>query len=179
MEFAEALHEWSEFFLLLGTVSGAFVALVFVAISVGIGFFTERNLVGTRYFTSPVVLHFSTVMFVSALAMAPTHVPWLFVGVLGATGLIGIGLVNTVSIIRYEQKAGVTLFDYFAYGAVPAVCLYGHRPRHRPVCDQMAMGAGTAGGRALAVAAHQYPQHARPHADGSAPLGSSRQATVS
>jgi len=121
MEFVEALHEWGDFYLLLGTASAAFIALMFVAISVGVGFFTERNATGTRYFSSPVVLHFTAVMFVSALAMAPTRVPWLFVGMLGATGLVGtgIGLINTVNIVRYDDKMGVTLFDYFAYGAIP------------------------------------------------------------
>jgi hypothetical protein len=32
MDFVETLQEWSEFYLLLGTASGAFVALLFVSI---------------------------------------------------------------------------------------------------------------------------------------------------
>jgi hypothetical protein len=121
MEVAETLHEWSDFYLLLGTASGAFVALLFVAISVGVGFFTDHNIGGTRTFTSPVIVHFSAVLFVSALAMAPTHVPWLFVGVLGLTGIVGagVGVLITVNIIRFENKSGITLFDHFAHGAIP------------------------------------------------------------
>jgi hypothetical protein len=121
MDFVETLHESSEFYLLLGTASGAFVALLFVSISIGVGFFTDRNIAGTRTFSSPVVIHFTAVMFVSALAMAPTHVPWLFPVMLALTGLVGtgIGIVTTINVTRFENKRCITPFDHFAYGAIP------------------------------------------------------------
>ena len=41
-------HEWHEFYLLLGTVAGALVALLFVAVSVAVGYVTDERSVATR-----------------------------------------------------------------------------------------------------------------------------------
>jgi len=64
-----ALHEWHEFYLLIGTAGGTLVALLFVAASIGVGFFTHEGAPATRTYISPVIIHFTAVLFISALGL--------------------------------------------------------------------------------------------------------------
>ena len=61
----EALHEWHEFYILLGTAGATLLALLFVAVSLGTGFLSGKDQQGTRTFISPVVIHFTSVFFLS------------------------------------------------------------------------------------------------------------------
>ena len=55
---ADALKEWHDFYLLVGTAGATLLALLFVAVSLGTGFLTEQRQEATRTFMSPVVIHF-------------------------------------------------------------------------------------------------------------------------
>jgi hypothetical protein len=116
-----ALHEWHEFYLLLGTAAAALVALLFVAISIGVGLFTERRAGATRTYLSPVVVHFTSTLFISAVALSPTHPPALVSTVFALTGLIGamVALTTTINVFSDVKSVGVTTFDHFAYGLIP------------------------------------------------------------
>jgi hypothetical protein len=54
----EALKEWHDFYVLVGTAGATLLALLFVAASLGAGYLTEERRSGTRTFMSPVVVHF-------------------------------------------------------------------------------------------------------------------------
>ena len=83
----EGLREWHEFYVLLGTAAAALVALLFVAVSIGVGFLTPERATATRTFISPVVVHFSVVLFVSLLMLTPADPRWLIAGL---TALVAI-----------------------------------------------------------------------------------------
>jgi len=119
----EALHEWHEFYVLLGTAGATLLALLFVAVSLGTGFLNDKDQRGTRTFMSPVVIHFTSVFFLSAVCLVPSHGPVFFSVLIGATALIGIAvsIVITVWVVRTELTQ--YLQDYFAYGLLPA-CAY-------------------------------------------------------
>jgi hypothetical protein len=118
------LHEWHEFYFLMGTAVAAFIALLFVAISVSAGHFSDRHAAGIRTFFSPVVLHYSAILVCSAVALAPEKTPLILFSV--CTGLVAlIGLTaGCVTMARVFQStggdSGVVLIDHFAYGAMPA-----------------------------------------------------------
>jgi len=116
----EALHEWHEFYVLLGTAGATLLALLFVAVSLGTGFLSDKDQRGTRTFMSPVVIHFTSVFFLSAVCLVPSHGPAFFSVLIGATALIGIAvsIVITVWVVRTELTQ--YLQDYFAYGLLPA-----------------------------------------------------------
>ena len=57
---AEALKQWHDFYLLVGTAGATLLGLLFVAVSLGIGFLTEERQGATRTFMSPVVIHFTS-----------------------------------------------------------------------------------------------------------------------
>jgi len=69
----EALKEWHDFYLLVGTAGATLLALLFVALSLGVGYLTEERQAATRTFMSPVVIHFTSVFFLSAIALLPWH----------------------------------------------------------------------------------------------------------
>jgi hypothetical protein len=117
----EALHPWHEFYILLGTAGATLLALLFVAVSLGAGYLTSRNQQGTRVFMSPVVIHFTSVFFLSAVCLVPSHGPVFFSVLIGATAVMGlvVSIVISVWVVRTDMTRYVQ--DYFAYGLLPAL----------------------------------------------------------
>jgi len=116
----EALHQWHEFYLLVGTAAATVLALLFVAVSLGAGYLTSQHQAPTRTFMSPVVIHFTSVFFVAAVCLIPSHGPVFFSALIAATALLGItvSVVTSVQVIRTDWTQYVP--DYFAYGLLPA-----------------------------------------------------------
>src|SRR5580693_8668465 len=85
----EALKEWHDFYVLVGTAGATLLALLFVALSLGVGYLTEERQSATRAFMSPVVVHFTSVFFLSAVALFPWHEAKFFTALIGVTALIG------------------------------------------------------------------------------------------
>ena len=98
----EALHEWHEFYILLGT-----------------GFLSSKDQQGTRTFMSPVVIHFTSVFFLSAVCLVPSHGPVFFAVLIAGTAVVGVvvSIVISVWVVRTEMTH--YLPDYFAYGLLP------------------------------------------------------------
>jgi hypothetical protein len=70
---ARILEHWGEFYLLVGTAAAALVALLFVATSIGAGILTRHADGPTRTYMSPIAFHFTSALFVSAVALVPSH----------------------------------------------------------------------------------------------------------
>jgi len=68
-----------------------------------------------------VVIHFTSVFFISAIALVPTHRTIVFAALIGATALIGtlVSAVVTVQLVRRNWTQ--YLEDYLAYGLLPAI----------------------------------------------------------
>jgi len=122
MDLTATLREWSDFYLLVGTAGATLVALLFVAVSIGVGFLTRARAAAVRTYMSPVVVHFAAVVFISAGAMAPAHPGLLVPVVIGAAALVGagVGLYTTVRVAK-DQADEIVFFDRFAFGALPAL----------------------------------------------------------
>jgi hypothetical protein len=121
MRATDALKEWHDFYVLMGTAGATLLALLFVAASLGAGFLTDERREATRTFMSPVVIHFTSVFFLSAIALFPTHQAKFFAAMIGATALIGATLSTfiTVKVVRTDMTNYVE--DYLAYGVLPSV----------------------------------------------------------
>jgi hypothetical protein len=120
MTFEQMLHEWHEFFFMVGTSGATLMALLFVAVSLGTGFLTDERAAGTRTFFSPVVIHFTGVFFVSAVCLVPGHKVTYFAYSIAACALIGLAVSGfaTVQMLRYSWSQ--LLEDRLAYGLLPA-----------------------------------------------------------
>jgi hypothetical protein len=117
----EALKEWHDFYLLVGTAGATLLALLFVAVSLGTGILTEERQSATRTFMSPVVIHFTSVFFLSAVALFPSHRAKFFAALIGATALIGaiVSTYITVQVVRTDMTNYME--DYLAYGLLPGL----------------------------------------------------------
>ncbi|HEX3338641.1 MAG TPA: hypothetical protein VHT68_05630 [Pseudolabrys sp.] len=115
----ESLHEWHEFYILLGTAGATLLALLFVAVSLGTGFLSSKDQQGTRTFMSPVVIHFTSVFFLSAVCLVPSHGPVFFAVLIAGTAVVGVvvSIVISVWVVRTEMTQ--YLPDYLAYGLLP------------------------------------------------------------
>jgi hypothetical protein len=118
---AEALKEWHDFYVLVGTAGATLLALLFVAVSCGVGFLTAERPSAASTFMSPVVVHFTSVFFLSAVALCPWHQAKFFAALIGVTALIGAVLSTyiTVQVVRTDMTNYVE--DYLAYGLLPGL----------------------------------------------------------
>lgn len=116
------LHEWHEFYLLLGTAASALIALLFVAVSIGVGYLTHERSVATRVFISPVIVHFGSVLLMCAVALTPAKTPLLIESVISLNAIAG-AIVSCVILSRVIQTESteVVFIDNLAYGAGPAL----------------------------------------------------------
>lgn len=119
-----ALESWHDFFVLVGTAGATLLALLFVAISLGAGILGEGRAAATRAFFSPVVIHFSAVFFLSAVALVPGHRTIFFTVVIGACALSGLGvsLFATVQLMRHNWTHYKQ--DHLAYGLLPTISYF-------------------------------------------------------
>lgn len=121
MSAVETLKEWHDFYVLVGTAGATLLALLFVAVSLGAGFLTKERQSATQTFMSPVVVHFTSVFFLSAIALLPWHQAKFFAALIGVTALIGAILSTyiTVQVVRTNMTNYVE--DYLAYGLLPGI----------------------------------------------------------
>ena len=121
MSTIEELKEWHDFYVLVGTAGATLLALLFVAVSLGAGFLTEERKAPARTFMSPVVIHFTSVFFLAAIALFPWHQAGFFAVLIGVTALIGaiISTTITIEVVRTDMTNYVE--DYLAYGVLPGL----------------------------------------------------------
>jgi hypothetical protein len=117
----EALKEWHDFYVLVGTAGATLLALLFVAVSLGAGYLTEERQSAKRTFMSPVVIHFTSVFFLSAVALFPWHQVRFLAALIGVTALIGAILSTYITVQVVRTDTTNYLEDYLAYGLLPAL----------------------------------------------------------
>ena len=112
------LDGWHEFYGLLGTAAAALVALLFVAATIGAGYLNAERASPTRTFTSPIVFHYTFVLFLSLVALVPVNTDRslaIIVGVSAAGGLAYSSLILS----RVLRSAVTDIDDRLGYGASP------------------------------------------------------------
>jgi hypothetical protein len=85
------LGPWHDFFSLVGTAAATLIGLMFVAASVGTGFFTEERQIGLRTLLSPTVVAFGVVLAACIVGVLPSPtwaVPALLLSCIGAPGFV-------------------------------------------------------------------------------------------
>jgi hypothetical protein len=114
------LERWHEFYALLGTAAAALVALLFVAASIGAGYLSAERAGPTRTFTSPIVFHYTYVLFLSLVALIPASSDTALAIIIGISA--AVALVYSSSIVRRVMRSStIDLDDRLGYGASPLV----------------------------------------------------------
>jgi hypothetical protein len=119
-----ALEHWHEFYILVGTAAAALVALLFVAVSVGAGVVTEERAAGTRTFISPVIVHFSAVLYACVLGLVPSHTRLSFAALLGGAGALAAVYASNI-LAKVLRDPVADRADRCFYGAAPVVAYVG------------------------------------------------------
>jgi lipid-A-disaccharide synthase-like uncharacterized protein len=117
---AELLHDWHDFYVLVGTASATLVGLMFVAVSIGATLFNEEHSAATAAFITPTVVHFASVLFACLMVTIPTQ-GWHSLGALlaagGLAGTIYCGRIVVQVIVRH--KFNVDAIDRLFYALIP------------------------------------------------------------
>ncbi|MGH6674168.1 MAG: hypothetical protein ACRECV_19650 [Xanthobacteraceae bacterium] len=112
------LAPWHQFYELLGTAAAALMALLFVAASIGASVLTPDRAGPTRTYLSPVIFHYSNILFLSLIALIPELEPKVF-GITIAVAATA-SLIYSIYIFQRLFRDGIAdLADRLAYGAVP------------------------------------------------------------
>ncbi len=112
------LAQWHEFYVLLGTAAAALVALLFVAASIGAGYLSAARGSPTHTYTSPIVFHYTFVLFMSLAALIPANTDWSLAGIIGVSAAIALGY-SCFIFVRVMRGSAVDLDDRLSYGASP------------------------------------------------------------
>lgn len=119
---AGMLHEWRDFYALVGAASATLVGLLFVAASIGANTFTEQHRAPLQAFLTPTLAHFSAVMFASMLAIAPLRDERSLAGLLGALALAGLAYSATIFVrLVIERRFKADLTDRVFYALIPTL----------------------------------------------------------
>jgi hypothetical protein len=114
------LEHWHEFYELLGTAAAALVALLFVAASIGANVFTAESDGATRTFMSPVVFHYTNILFLCLIVLIPDQTIQSL-GVILAIAALGSLIYSVMTFVRVWRHSFADVFDRLAYGSVPIV----------------------------------------------------------
>lgn len=121
------LGPWHDFFSLVGTAAATLIGLMFVAASVGTGFFTEERQVGLRTLLSPTVVAFGVVLAACIVGVLPSPIwaaPALLLGCIGALGFTYSVLVWR-RMVRHGIAEKIDLEDRIWYAFAPAIAYVG------------------------------------------------------
>jgi hypothetical protein len=117
---AELLHDWHDFYILVGTASATLVGLMFVAASIGATVFSEESRAAMAAFITPTVVHFASVLFTCFVVVIPVHDWRSLGGIIGAGGLAGAGYSGRILIhLIIRHRFNVDLVDRMFYALIP------------------------------------------------------------
>lgn len=119
----QAFAPWHEFYALLGTASATMVALLFVAASIGSGFFSRSQSAGLRVFLSATVVHFGAILAVCLTVLAPISSAVLFGVIIVSCGCFGLlyCTVGVHGVVRQGINARIDHEDRLWYGLLPVI----------------------------------------------------------
>ena len=113
---------WENFYILIGSASGALIGLLFVVVTLTNNLDRDRALRGAALFMTPTVVLFTTVLMIGAVATAPGLPVWADCDLLGAIALAGVvyGLCVVAGFIQRKEMAA-HWSDIWCYAVFPAV----------------------------------------------------------
>lgn len=127
-----ALVEWRDFYVMIGTASGAIIGASFIVATLAGGL--EKRALGLKGFITPTAVHLSSVLVGSAILTVPTLTPVSLAILLGAGG-IGGTLYSILAAMRIWHMRldlddrcfyiGLPVAAYAAMATAALMCLAG------------------------------------------------------
>ncbi len=120
---SQPLHNWQNFYLLVGGAAATLVGLMFVAISLGTRLITERSVPALRVWVHPTLIHFIYVLVIATIIMVPTLTRSPLGILLVFAGLVSFG--NALRMVPYmrkqQQEQEADRGDWVWYLIVPSI----------------------------------------------------------
>ena len=119
------LGEWGNFYMMVGSAAGALIGLQFVVLTL----IADRALPvsgdANAAFATPTIVHFSTVLVLSAALIAPWHAVASVVMLLIVAGLFGLAYAVIVVRRMAQQTAYKPVFeDWLFHAVLPSVAYF-------------------------------------------------------
>jgi len=120
-----ALTDWENFYIIVGSSAGALIGLQFVVITLIADMpVTQTDVQASGIFTTPSVIHFSVVLFLSAIV----SIPWGGIGAVaviwGLAGIGGLGYLIIVSRRLRRQTAYDPVFEDWLFHVLLPLAAY-------------------------------------------------------
>jgi hypothetical protein len=112
------LEGWHEFYALLGTAAAALVALLFVAATIGAGYLSAERAGPTRTFTSPIIFHYTYVLFLSLVSLIPANTDTSLAAIVAVSSAAAL-VYSSFILVRVMRSAAIDFDDRLGYGAGP------------------------------------------------------------
>ena len=114
------LNGWENFYVIVGSSAGALIGLQFVFLTLIAERPRLRMVEASRAFSTPTIVHFAIVLFVSAMISAPWHaveVPACIWGAVGVGGIIYLSFV--LHMLRIQDVYKPVVEDWIFHIACP------------------------------------------------------------
>jgi len=120
-----ALSGWGNFYVIVGSSAGALIGLQFVVMALIAGMpRTPGEAQAGHAFATPTVVHFATVLLISALLSAPWHTIATPAGLWGLLGLCGCAYSIIVARRMRVQTAYQPVFEDWLFHALLPLAAY-------------------------------------------------------
>jgi hypothetical protein len=122
-----ALTEWRDFYVMIGTASGAIVGATFIVATLAAQL--QKRTIGMRGFITPTAVHLSSVLVGSAILTVPTLTPGALAVLLGGGGIAGIVYCFVVAgriwhmRLDHDDRVFYVVLPLLAYGAMAVAAL--------------------------------------------------------
>jgi hypothetical protein len=120
----QALADWDSFYVIVGSSAGALIGLQFVVMTLVAANPPKGVSEGSAAFSTPTVVHFSSVLLLSALV----RIPWQSTESAAlAWGLLGLcGLLYTAAVVRrmHSQSVYDPVFEDWLFHALLPIAAY-------------------------------------------------------
>jgi len=113
----DALKDWHDFYIVIGTASATLIGAMFVVVSIGTGYLTEARAAAARPFLAPTTIHLSMVLFGCAFTVVPS-LGWIGFGLIYGIGGAA-GLAYSAVVALRVRRRNVDIVDRIWYGLVP------------------------------------------------------------
>jgi hypothetical protein len=121
----EPLTSWASFYVITGSSAGALVGLTFVVISLSSSARTQGSSGAVAAYSTPTVVHFCQVLFLSVLLSAPWLAFWPISLLLGLVGVVGIGyaviVLRRIVRIQRESTYSPVVEDWLSHFVLPLI----------------------------------------------------------
>jgi hypothetical protein len=111
----QSLAEWRDFYVMVGTASGAIVGANFVVVTLTAG--QEKRVIGVRGFISPTAVHLGSVLVGSAVLAIPGITALALAILLGLGGVAGT--IYSMVVLTRIWKMPLALEDRCCYALAP------------------------------------------------------------